>query len=111
MRAAGVLLAAALAGCATGTFRISPADQLEAEQAANSADMGWAAAEGLQGTWLTTNWRGGVCRWSADDPKVAVCQTATRRSDDQPWRPTVQRYRRDGEGGWAIVPERTRYGR
>jgi hypothetical protein len=104
MRAAGTLLALALAGCAADTFRISPAAQLKAEKAANSADMDRAAAEGLQGTWLTTNWRGGVCRWSPEDPKVAVCQTATRRTDSQPWRPTVQRYRRDEDGAWELLP-------
>jgi hypothetical protein len=104
MRAAGMLLALALAGCATGTFRISPAAQLKAEEAANQDDMGRAAAEGLQGTWLTTNWRGGACRWSPEDPKVAVCRTATRRSHSQPWTPTVQRYRRDEDGDWELLP-------
>jgi hypothetical protein len=96
--------AVGLFGCATGTFRISAAAQLKAEEAANLDDMSRAAAEGLQGTWLTTNWRGGLCRWSPEDRTVAVCQTATRRSDSQPWRPTVQRYRRDDQGAWELLP-------
>lgn len=103
MRGALLLMGLGLAACATGTFRISGAQQLKAEQAANSADMDRAAAEGLQGTWLTTNWRGGVCRWDPTDPKVAVCQTATRRTKDQPWSPTVQRYRRDADGDWELA--------
>lgn len=106
-RRAGVVAAMALmalAGCATATFRISPAEQLRAEQAANLDDMGRAAAEGLQGTWLTTNWRGGVCRWSEADRAVAICRTATRRSESQSWRPTVQRYRRGGDGAWEMLP-------
>jgi hypothetical protein len=100
-----LIVAAGLSACATGTFRISPDEQLEAEQAANFAEMAVLSTAGIHGTWLTTNWRGGVCRWSKDDPTVAICRTATRRSDDQPWSPTTERYRRDEAGDWKFAPE------
>ena len=98
------LLTVGLASCAHGTFRISPEEQLAAEENANLADMMRTEVGGVHGTWLTTNWRGGVCRWSTEDPTIAVCRTATRRTDRQPWSTSVERYRRDSDGGWELLP-------
>ncbi len=98
------VLVIGLAGCATGTFRISPEAQLAAEESANLADMARTEVGDVHGTWVTTNWRGAVCRWSTQDRTIAVCRTATRRSDRQAWAPSIQRYRRDSDGGWELLP-------
>jgi hypothetical protein len=95
------MLAAALSACASGTFRISPAEQLKAEQYANLVNM---AQTGLEGTWLTHDWQGGLCHWSKANPEIAVCHTATRMHPQYPWSAGDERYRRDSVGEWQLLP-------
>ena len=100
LRATLIALALTTAGCAsTGTFALSGRQLAEAEQIAFDRESAQLEAEGIHGTFLPAQWRGGRCRWS-DQPDIAVCVVQYRHYRTGPLFHATVRYERDERGGW-----------
>jgi len=100
LRATLLALALTMAGCAsTETFTLSGQDLADVESEAHFLEGQALEADGIHGTFLASQWRGGRCHWS-ERPNVAVCAVQYRHYAGRPWLHATVLYERNEGGGW-----------
>lgn len=100
-----VLLSITGAGCAIGgAFKLTPLDQVAAEEwAISSRLMDPAPERATRGPLAPhSEWAGGDCHWTWR-LEVAECRTALRPLAGGPWIPATRRYRRWSDGVWELL--------
>ena len=100
LRATLLALALTMAGCASAeTFALSSQELADAESQAQFLEGLALEADGIHGTFPSSQWLDGRCHWS-DTPNVAVCAVQYRHYTRGPLLQARVRYEREENGGW-----------